>query len=167
VFKRFVFLYFLQKNTIKVQHPQIEQIGHIVRFINSPLVLCTMAIERTRSTRKLTGGRYQPNRKGRQYARVHTPTLTKIGELDTFVLRTRGGGQKVKILSANTINVSVPKDKKTVVATITDVLSNGANRNFVIRDIYNKGAVLQTSIGKVVVTSRPGQTGNLSGKLVE
>jgi small subunit ribosomal protein S8e len=126
-----------------------------------------MAIERTRSTRKLTGGRYQPNRKGRQHARVQSPTLTKIGEMDKFVLRTRGGGQKVKILSANKINVSVPKDKKTVVATITDVISNGANRNFVIRDIYNKGAVLQTSVGKVVVTSRPGQSGNLSGKLLD
>jgi small subunit ribosomal protein S8e len=126
-----------------------------------------MANERTRSVRKATGGRYHPYRKARDFAKVFDPILTKIGERKVFEKRSRGGATKFKLTSVNIINVAIPKQKKVVKATITDVADNKSNRNFIIRDIMNKGAIVQTSVGKVKITSRPGQVGTLSGILVE
>jgi small subunit ribosomal protein S8e len=126
-----------------------------------------MAIERTRSTRKATSGRLHPYRKSRQFARVRPPLLTKIGERKTYDTRAIGGHTKVQLIAINTISVADPKTKKVVKTTITDVLENKANRNYVIRDIVNKGAIVQTELGKVRVTSRPGQVGCLSGVLVQ
>lgn len=40
---------------------------------------------------------------------------------------------------------------------------NPANIHYVRRNIITKGAVVDTSVGKVKITSRPGQSGSLSG----
>ncbi|HLP79424.1 MAG TPA: 30S ribosomal protein S8e [Acidobacteriota bacterium] len=126
-----------------------------------------MATERTRSIRKSTGGRYKTlYRKSRQYARVQAPALTKLGESKTRVTRATAGMQKVKLLSVNKISVADPKTKKVKQATIKTVKQNDANINFIIRNIMNKGAVVETDLGLVKITSRPGQNASLSGVLL-
>ena len=47
------------------------------------------------------------------------------------------------------------------------MVENPANIHYVRRNIITRGAVVDTSAGKARVTSRPGQTGALSGVLVE
>jgi len=126
-----------------------------------------MATERTRSTRKATGGRYIAYRKSRQFARVEKPTLTKMGEYKAANHRTAGGSRKVKLLSINKISVADPKTKTVKLATIKTVKENAANINYIIRNIMNKGAVVETELGMVRITSRPGQNGALSGILIK
>ena len=126
-----------------------------------------MPIDQTRSKRKASGGRLRDHRKSRQYARGREPIMTRIDAVKTFVVQTLGGHRKHKLRSANVINVTNPKDNKTQKTTVESVLKNPANRNFERRNILTKGCVVQTPMGKVVITSRPGQTNALSGVLVE
>ena len=49
---------------------------------------------------------------------------------------------------------------------ILDVVENKANPNFVRRNIITKGAIVETSKGNAKVTSRPGQSGVISGVLL-
>lgn len=141
---------------------------HDKRFINRSLFRWAMAIEKTRSNRKPSGGRYSTlYRKGREYARVNQPVLAKIGEAKTRITRKRGGSLKTQIVSANKISVADPTTKKVKVATIKTVKENNANINFIIRNIMNKGAIVETDIGMVKITSRPGQVGTLSGVLIK
>ena len=65
------------------------------------------------------------------------------------------------------INVNNPKEGKTVRATINGVIENDADPNYVRRNIVTKGAVVDTDIGRVRVTSRPGMHGVVSGVLLE
>ncbi|MFT4313435.1 MAG: 30S ribosomal protein S8e [Candidatus Woesearchaeota archaeon] len=126
-----------------------------------------MAIERTRSKRKSTGGRLVAYRKGRQFAVVNQPTLTKIGETKTRTERTLGGKSKQKMLSVKKISVADPTSGKVTLVDIDSVAENKANRNYQIRNILNKGAIVQTKLGNVRVTSRPGQYATLSGVLIK
>ena len=137
------------------------------KFINrSFLREYNMAIERTHSLRKASGGRIKPNRKSRQYAKVNRPILTKIGEDKRKNVRSAGNNPKTKLINAKTIAVALPKENKIEVVEIQSVLENQANKNYVQRDIFNKGALVKTKLGNVRITSRPGQTGTLSGILV-
>jgi small subunit ribosomal protein S8e len=47
------------------------------------------------------------------------------------------------------------------------VIQNGADTNYVRRNIVTKGAIVETDIGQVKVTSRPGMHGVVSGILLE
>ena len=49
---------------------------------------------------------------------------------------------------------------------IKTIIENQANRNFVRRNIMNKGAIIDTEIGKAKITSRPGQDGTVNAILV-
>ncbi|RLF79472.1 30S ribosomal protein S8e, partial [Thermococci archaeon] len=42
-----------------------------------------------------------------------------------------------------------------------------ANRQYVRRNIITKGAIIQTEIGKAIVTSRPGQDGVVNAVLIK
>jgi len=55
---------------------------------------------------------------------------------------------------------------KTSIADIETVELNGANRNYVRRNIITKGAIIQTTLGKAKVTNRPGQDGSINAVLV-
>ena len=125
-----------------------------------------MAIERTRSLRKFTGGRLRPNRKSRQHARVNQPLLTKIGDVKVKTIRTAGANSKQKILTTNTISVADTKKGTVTQAKIEGVVENNANSNYVQRDIFNKGAIVKTELGNVKITSRPGQHASLTGVLI-
>ncbi len=88
-----------------------------------------------------------------------------MAEPKSHALRTKGGGEKRLLLRTNVANVIVKgKSQK---AKILSVIGNPADSQFIRRNIITKGALLQTDIGKVRVTSRPGQSGVVNGILIE
>src|SRR3989338_1693773 len=126
-----------------------------------------MARAQTRSKRKATGGRYHFFRTKRKYELSGYPSNTKLeNEVQVRVDRVRGGHSKRVVLGTNKINVSDQKGKSTK-TYILNVVENPANPNLVRRNIITKGCVVETPLGRVKVTSRPGQEGNLAGVLVK
>ncbi len=125
-----------------------------------------MALWQGQSRRKPSGGRLIRARGKRRYeiAREAVPTL--VGAARQKLVRTKGANQKIKLLSAEKINVTDPSSGKTKLASIKTVVENPANIHYVRRNIITKGAVVDTDAGKVRVTSRPGQHGALNGVLL-
>ena len=119
------------------------------------------------STRKPTGGRLILARKKRRFEVAPEDAETKLGNHTQKLIRSRGAHQKVKLLATNTISVTDQKTGKAKQATIKTVTENPANIHYVRRNILTKGAVVDTDLGKVKITSRPGQSGSLSGVLVK
>ena len=119
------------------------------------------------STRKPTGGRLILSRKKRRFEVAPEDAETKLGEHTQKLIRGRAATQKVKLLATSTINVTDQKTGKAKKATIKTVTENPANIHYVRRNILTKGAVVDTDLGKVKITSRPGQSGALSGVLVK
>lgn len=111
------------------------------------------------STRKRTGGRLTPSRDRRKHEIGREPAETQVGEPRLRTIETRGNTEKVRALATNVANVA--SDGETVRTTITDVVENPANPNYVRRNIITKGAVIETEEGQARVTSRPGQTGQV------
>ena len=126
-----------------------------------------MSLWQGESARKPSGGRLILARKKRRFEVAPEDAETKLGEHTQKLIRSRGKAQKVKLLATNTINVTDAKTGKTSKATIKTVTENPANIHYVRRNILTKGAVVDTDKGKVKVTSRPGQSGTLSGVLVQ
>ena len=127
----------------------------------------TMAIWQGRSLRKISGGRIQMARKKRRYELGREPVYTHIAEIRRKIVRVRGGNHKIKLLRGNVVNVYNPKTGKTEKARVISVIDNPANPHFAQRNIITKGAIVSTDLGKVKITSRPGQHGVLNGVLVE
>tara|TARA_Y100000310_G_C20391825_1_gene673185 strand:- start:303 stop:677 length:375 start_codon:yes stop_codon:yes gene_type:complete len=124
-----------------------------------------MAIDQSRSRRKITGGRYRAYRKKKSRDLGREPALTKVGKKRVRTLRTRSGGKKKILLSVSKINVFDGEKYKKI--DIKAVLQNPANRHFVRRNILTKGAVVDTEVGKVKITNRPGQENFVNGVLVK
>jgi small subunit ribosomal protein S8e len=125
-----------------------------------------MAISQLRSKKKATGGVYHKRRKQKQYELGNPHNFIKFGPVKRKKVRIMGGNTKEILLSVNIINVADEKGKSKTVK-ISKVKENPANRNFVIRNIITKGTIVETEIGDVVVSSRPGQQGSLNGKLIK
>lgn len=125
-----------------------------------------MAIWQGKSLRKPTGGRSKTNRNKRKIEFGRDPAETKIGERKVKKIRTKGGNEKIRLTYDNQINVLDPKNQKVQVTEIVGVVENPANIQFVRRNIINKGAVVETGLGRVKVTSRPGQHGMVNGVLI-
>ncbi len=126
-----------------------------------------MAIWQGRSLRKPSGGRIRMARKKRKYELGREPVNTHLAPLRKKIIRVRGGNYKIKLLRADEVNVYNPKTGKTEKVKILNVIENPANPHFAQRNIITKGALVETPIGKVKITSRPGQHGVLNGVLVE
>lgn len=126
-----------------------------------------MSLWQGTSVRKPTGGRLIAARKKRRFEVAPEDSETKLGKHTQKLVRTRGAHQKVKLLSTDTINVTDQKTGTAKKATIKTVTENPANIHYVRRNIITKGAVVDTDLGKVRITSRPGQSGTLSGILVK
>ena len=126
-----------------------------------------MSLWQGESARKPSGGRLILARKKRRFEVAPEDAETKLGEHTQKLIRSRGKSQKVKLLATNTINVTDAKTGKTSKATIKTVTENPANIHYVRRNILTKGAVVDTDKGKAKVTSRPGQSGTLSGVLIQ
>jgi len=117
--------------------------------------------------RKPTGGRRRPYRKRRRFERGSFPTETIVDEQQrTKVDRRRGGNLKVRLLSTKWVNVSDPETGETKRVEITRVLRNPANVDYDRRNVITRGTILETPLGRVRVTSRPGQSGVLNGVLI-
>lgn len=86
-----------------------------------------------------------------------------------FKTRTVGGTRKVKISHAQYALVS--EGNKTIKAKVLDVTENPANKHFVRQKIITKGTILKVDVNgkeaKVKVTSRPGQSGQVTGVFVK
>lgn len=94
---------------------------------------------------------------------------TQIGPKKQKKVKVKGGGEKTKLIAANTVNVVL--EGKNVSCEITGLDDNPANRDYTRRKIVTKGAILsaKTADGKeikVKVTSRPGQDGIMNAKSI-
>lgn len=124
-----------------------------------------MAQWHLRSRRKPSGKLLKKMSKKKKYQRGRDFLPTHIGEPKSQSLSARGGNVKRLLLRTNVANVTVKgKSQK---AKILSVIGNPADSQFIRRNIITKGAILQTDIGKVKVTSRPGQEGVVNGILIE
>ena len=124
-----------------------------------------MARDQDRSNRKSSGGRYHSARSKKKSELAGYSANTKLAERKARAKRVLGGNTKRSLLSVNEVNVA---DKKGKVAKIKilDVVENPANPHLVRRNILTKGAIVKTDLGKVRITSRPGQESTVNGILV-
>jgi len=120
-------------------------------------------------TKKPSGGyRPRPYKVKRKCLGGGPPTMTKLGSEDRIkITRDYGGTRKVRLLEASTANVYIPDEKKCVKVRILRVLETPSNPELARRGIIVKGAVIDTEIGKAIVTSRPGQDGVVNAVLIE
>ena len=125
-----------------------------------------MALWQGKPRRRLTGGRIRSSRNKRKFEIGSEANQTLVGKEKRKSYRQFGGGKKVRIMSAEIANVYSPKTGKVAKSKIITVKENTANPHFVQRNIITKGAVLQTELGFVRVTSRPGQDGVINAVLV-
>lgn len=125
-----------------------------------------MAIWHLRSDRKPTGGLLRQIRKKRRSDKGSEFLETKIGERRVKAKRCKGGMQKIRLMSADTINVT-DKTGKIAKTKIVTVVENPANPNYVRRNILTKGSIVKTDLGRAVVTSRPSQDGIVNGVLLQ
>ena len=124
-----------------------------------------MAIWQGRSLKKPSGGRIVLARKKRKRELGREPAFTRVAEYkeERKIIRTFGGNRKVRLVQALYANVfDGGKGKK---VKILGVVENPANRQYVRRNIITKGAIIQTEVGKAIVTSRPGQDGVVNAVL--
>ena len=124
-----------------------------------------MARDQDRSNRKASGGRYHSFRSKRKSELAGYAANTKLGERKARAKRVLGGNSKRSLLSVNEVNVADKKGKVTK-TKIINVLENPANPHLVRRNILTKGAIVKTDLGKVKITSRPGQESTVNGVLV-
>ncbi len=119
-----------------------------------------------RSHRLKTGAKVHPARKKRKFELTRPPIETKIGLEKKKIVRTRGANKKIKLFSASKVNVV---DNKGIIkcVPIKSLVENRCSVDYSRRSIITKGAILQTDLGYVKVTSRPGQDGIVNGVLVD
>jgi small subunit ribosomal protein S8e len=65
---------------------------------------------------------------------------------------------------ANVTNLTNGETKKVKIETVE---KNGANPNYVRRNLLTKGAIVRTEIGHARIMSRPGQDGIINAVLLE
>ncbi len=123
-------------------------------------------ITKERSKRKQTGGRYRDYRKKRLSGSGSPATLTRIGAALVNRVRILGGNTKFRVLVAETANVLDKKTGRFVKAKIRTVVDAPADRHYIRRNILVKGSVIDTELGKAVVTNRPGQEGTVNAVLI-
>jgi len=106
-------------------------------------------------------------RKKRKYELGSSPTKTKVGEKDGKRNdKGRGGNVKVRVSTANKVNLLDPEKGEYEVTEVRDVKENPSNRNYARENVITKGAIIETSEGEARVTSRPGQDGTVNAVLV-
>ncbi|MDD1702433.1 MAG: 30S ribosomal protein S8e [Methanoregula sp.] len=119
------------------------------------------------SIRKVTGGRRRPAQGKRRFEVGLAPADTHLGEDRAKFIRTMGGNTKVRSMRAQFANVTKLSNGETKKVKIETVEENGANPNYVRRNLLTKGAIIRTEIGQARIMSRPGQDGIINAVLVE
>jgi small subunit ribosomal protein S8e len=120
-----------------------------------------------RSVRGTSGGRYRPSRGKRRSEIGSAPAETHIGEDRRRIIRSYGGNPKIRAMRARYANVATRSTgtiRKVVIETVEE---NGANPNYVRRNLLTKGAVIRTEAGRARIISRPGQDGVINAILIE
>ncbi|MFW9873704.1 MAG: 30S ribosomal protein S8e [Candidatus Thorarchaeota archaeon] len=125
-----------------------------------------MARSQARSRRKYTSKKYRHFRKKRKRELARPIIDTEIGNYKIKKQRVLGGNTKLKLFSTNFINVTDPGTNKTSKVRILGFESNAASKDLNRRHILTKGAIVETELGNVKITSRPGQHGVLNGILI-
>ncbi len=126
-----------------------------------------MALWQGSSDRSNTGRRIRRARGKRKFEIGRESHLTTVGPRRAKSVRTMGHNQKHRLLSSNIAYIVDPKTKKTKKTEILNVVENPANIHYIRRNILNKGAIIETKLGKAKVTSRPGQSGTINGILLK
>jgi len=119
-----------------------------------------------RSKRKYTGKKYKYFHKKRKRNLERPSIETQIGQEKKKKQRTLGGNYKVKLFSSNFINVTDLNTNKTSKVKILKFESNAASKDINRRHVLTKGAIIETELGRVKISSRPGQHGILNGILI-
>jgi small subunit ribosomal protein S8e len=125
-----------------------------------------MAVWQGNSKRSITGRRIRYARNKRRFEIGRETHLTTIGVTKLKPYRTRGNNKKFRALTTDIAYIVDPKTNKTVKTEIITVVDNSANIHYVRRNIMNKGAIINTKIGKAKITSRPGQSGVINAVLL-
>jgi len=125
-----------------------------------------MATWQGQAKRSKSGRRIRYARSKRKFEIGREKHLTTIGPPTMKKVRTRGNNIKVRIKTSNIAYVLDPKTKKTTKTDMITVKENSANIHYVRRNIINKGAIVETKIGKAKITSRPGQSGTINAILI-
>jgi len=118
------------------------------------------------SIRKVTGGRRRPAQGKRRFEIGLAPADTHIGEDRSKLVRTTGGNTKIRSMRAQFANVTNLANGETRKVKIETVEENGANPNYVRRNLLTKGAIIRTEIGRARIMSRPGQDGIINAVLL-
>ncbi|MCS7107487.1 MAG: 30S ribosomal protein S8e [Acidilobaceae archaeon] len=96
------------------------------------------------------------------------PTDTKLSDkMEIRLERARGGNVKARAVRVSFASLSDPKTGRTEKVRVIRVLEVPANREYARKGVIVKGAIIETSLGKAVVTSRPGQDGTVNAVLLE
>ena len=125
-----------------------------------------MALWQGNSRRSKTGRRIRYARGKRKFEIGRERHLTTIGPVKYKKVRTKGDNRKSRAKTTNVAFIVDPKDNKTTKTEIVSVVENTANIHYVRRNIINKGAIIETKLGKAKVTSRPGQYGTINAVLI-
>lgn len=126
-----------------------------------------MAIWHGEKGKTPTGGEIRRVRKKRKFELGSSPIHTRIGKEKKKVVKTKGGGRKVKAFSVEFANVLDPKANTVKKVKILNVIENKANPHFVRRGIITKGCIIKTEIGNARVTSRPSQHSVVNALVIE
>jgi len=117
--------------------------------------------------KKQSGGIYHKARKKKKYELARQPRIVKLGKEKRKKIRTRGGNEKIVLLSTDTANIVDKKTKKSVKVKIKNVAETPSNRFLARQNILMKGAIIDTEKGRAKVTNRPGQEGSVQAVLIE
>jgi small subunit ribosomal protein S8e len=125
-----------------------------------------MALWQGKAKRSKSGRRIRYARGKRKFEIGRESLLTTIGSNRLKVIRTKGNNRKIRVKTSDIVYLLDPKTLKTTKTEILTVKENPANIHYVRRNIINKGAIIETKIGKAKVTSRPGQCGTINAVLL-
>jgi len=125
-----------------------------------------MALWQGNSRRSRTGRRIRYARGKRKFEIGREQHLSIIGPTRLKQVRTKGDNRKTRAKAIDVAYVVNPENKKTTKTEILSVVENTANIHYIRRNIMNKGAIIETKLGKAKITSRPGQTGTINAVLV-
>lgn len=120
-----------------------------------------------RSKRTKTGAKVKKAHKKRKNRMGRNPIETHIGTERKKIVRTRGANIKIKAYASDMINVTDRANNTTTRVQISGLEKNTASVDYQRRSILTKGAIVETELGKVRISSRPGQTGQINGILLE
>ena len=127
-----------------------------------------MPVYHGRDLRKPSGGLRSRGYKVKRKALTgSSPTLTRFSSSDERVVeRVTGGNVKVRAVRVTEAVVSDPRTGVAKKAKILRVVETPANREYARRNIIVKGTVIETSMGRAVVTSRPAQDGVVNAVII-